>query len=186
METLKDAVNESGQTQLNTHYAYAAELEKALEKGLTLTLHDGGTMNYADAKRRVITVTYYSGVNGTGSTVTANDPSTRVRSFTIQINKADDNPVRRVEVKDLPTHEDQSNVPTGEKWTYKNRVSIQGSSQRLRQRTPTTATRALKNGCRRTAIRTNLVTKAETRPTSTVNSTAKTSTISWWCRPLRG
>ena len=131
VESLKDAVNESGQTQLDTHYAYAAELEKALENGLTLTLHDGGTMNYADAKAAgVITVTYYSGVNGTGGTVTANDPSTWVRSFTIQINKADDNPVRRVEVKDLPTHEDQRNVPTGEKWTYKNSVSIQGSSQR--------------------------------------------------------
>lgn len=131
VETLKDAVNESGQTQLDTHYAYAAELEKALENGLTLTLHDGGTMNYADAKAAgVIAVTYYSGADGTGGTVTANDPSTRVRSFTIQINKEDGNPVRRVEVKDLPTHEDQSNVPTGEKWTYKNSVSIQGSSQR--------------------------------------------------------
>lgn len=131
VETLQDAVNESGQTQLNTHYAYAAELEKALEEGLTLTLHDGGTMTYAQAKAAgVITVTYYSGADGTGGTVTANDPSTWVRSFTIQINKADGNPVRRVEVKDLPTHEDQSNVPTGEKWTYKNSVSIQGSSQR--------------------------------------------------------
>lgn len=131
VETLQDAVNESGQTQDKTHYAYAAELEKALENGLTLTLHDGGTMNYAEAKdARVITVIYYSGADGTGGTVTANDPSTRVRSFTIQINKAGDNPVRRVEVKDLPTHEDQSNVPTGEKWTYKNSVSIQGSSQR--------------------------------------------------------
>lgn len=130
VETLQDAVNESNQTQLNTHYAYAAELEKALEEGLTLTLHDGGTMNYAQAKAdKVITVTYYSGADGTGGTVTANDPSTRVRSFTIQINKADDNPVRRVEVKDLPTHEDQSNVPTGEKWTYKNSVSIQGTSK---------------------------------------------------------
>ena len=131
VETLKDAVNESGQTQLNTHYAYAAELEKALENGLTLTLHDGGTMTYAQAKAdKVIAVTYYSGADGTGGTVTANDPSTWVRSFTIQINKADGNPVRRVEVKNLPTHEDQSNVPTGEKWTYKNSVSVQGSSQR--------------------------------------------------------
>ena len=131
VETLQDAVNESGQTQLNTHYAYAAELEKALEEGLTLTLHDGGTMTYAQAKAdKVIAVTYYSGANGTGGTVTANDPSIRVQSFTIQINKAGDNPVRRVEVKDLPTHEDQRNVPTGEKWTYKNSVSIQGSSQR--------------------------------------------------------
>lgn len=131
VETLKDAVNESGQTQSDTHYAYAAELEKALENGLTLTLHDGGTMTYAQAKAdKVIAVTYYSGANGTGGTVTANDPSIRVQSFTIQINKAGDNPVRRVEVKDLPTHENQSNVPTGEKWTYKNSVSIQGSSQR--------------------------------------------------------
>ena len=131
VETLRDAVNESGQTQLDTHYAYAAELEEALENGLTLTLHDGGTMTYAQAKAAgVIAVTYYSGADGTGGTVTANDPSTWVRSFTIQINKEDGNPVRRVEVKDLPTHEDQRNVPTGEKWTYKNSVSIQGSSQR--------------------------------------------------------
>ena len=131
VETLQDAVNESGQTQLNTHYAYAKELEQALETGLTLTLHDGGTMTYADAKAdKVITVTYYSGANGTGGTVTADDPSIRVQSFTIQIKKADDNPVRRVEVKDLPTHEDRSKVPTGEKWTYKNSVSIQSSSQR--------------------------------------------------------
>lgn len=131
VETLQDAVNESGQTQDKTHYAYAAELEKALENGLTLTLHDGGTMTYAQAKAAgVITVTYYSGADGTGGTVTANDPSAWVRSFTIQINKADGNPVRRVEVKDLPTHENQSKVPTGEKWTYKNSVSIQGSSQR--------------------------------------------------------
>lgn len=131
VKSLQDAVNESGQTQLNTHYAYAAELEKALENGLTLTLHDGGTMTYAEAKAdKVIAVTYYSGANGTGGTVTANDPSIRVQSFTIQIYKADDNPVRRVEVKDLPTHENQSKVPTGEKWTYKNSVSIQGSSQR--------------------------------------------------------
>ena len=131
VESFQDAVNESGQTQPNTHYAYAAELEKALEEGLTLTLHDGSTMTYAQAKAdRVVTVTYYSGANGTGGTVTANDPSTRVQSFTIQINKADDNPVRRVEVKNLPTHEDRSKVPTGEKWTYKNSVSIQGSSQR--------------------------------------------------------
>ena len=131
VESLQDAVNESGQTQPNTHYAYAAELEEALENGLTLTLHDGGTMTYAQAKAdKVITVTYYSGADGTGGLVTADDPRTRVQSFTIQINKADGNPVRRVEVKDLPTHENQSKVPTGEKWTYKNSVSVQGSSQR--------------------------------------------------------
>ena len=129
-KTLQDAVNENGQIQSNTHYAYAAELEKALENGLTLTLHDGGTMNYAEAKdARVIAVTYYSGADGTGGTVTANDPSTRVRSFTIQVNKADGNPVRRVEVTDIPTHEDRSKVPTGENWTYKNSVSIQGTSK---------------------------------------------------------
>lgn len=130
VESLQDAVNESGQTQDKTHYAYAAELEEALEKGLTLTLHNGDPMTYAEAKAdRVITVTYYSGANGTGGTVTANDPSTRVRSFTIQVNKADGNPVRRVEVTDIPTHEDRSNVTTGEKWSYKNSVSIQGTSQ---------------------------------------------------------
>ena len=130
VETLQDAVNEIGQTQPDTHYAYAAELEQALETGLTLTLHNGDTMTYARAKAAgVITVTYYSGANGTGGTVTANYPSTRVRSFTIQVNKADDNPVRRVDVTGIPTHQDRSKVPTGENWTYKNSVSIQGTSK---------------------------------------------------------
>ena len=130
VESFQDAVNESGQTQANTHYAYAAELEQALESGLTLTLHGGNTMTYAEAKAaRVITVTYYSGANGTGGTVTATDPSTRVRSFTIQVNKADDDPVRRVVVTGIPTHQDRSKVPTGENWTYKNSVSIQGTSK---------------------------------------------------------
>ena len=70
-----------------------------MENGLTLTLHDGGTMNYADAKAAgVIAVTYYSGVNGTDGTVDANDSSTRVRSFTIHDeSRADDqNPVRSI------------------------------------------------------------------------------------------
>lgn len=130
VENFQDAVNEIGQTQANTHYAYAAELEQALETGLTLTLHNGDTMPYAQAKAdRVVTVTYYSGANGTGGTVTATDPSTRVQSFTIQVNKADDNPVRRVDVTGIPTHQDRSKVPTGENWTYKNSVSIQGTSK---------------------------------------------------------
>lgn len=130
VESFQDAVNEIGQTQPDTHYAYAAELEQALETGLTLTLHNGDTMPYAQAKAdRVVTVTYYSGANGTGGTVTATDPSTRVQSFTIQVNKADDNPVRRVDVTGIPTHQDRSKVPTGENWTYKNSVSIQGTSK---------------------------------------------------------
>lgn len=129
VETLQDAVNESGQTQLDTHYAYAAELEKALENGLTLTLHDGGTMTYAQAKAAgVIAVTYYSGIEG-GGIVTANDPTTHVCSFAIHVKAGDENnPVRSISVTGIPTHEERDDVPTGEVWTYKNTIHIDGVS----------------------------------------------------------
>lgn len=130
VESFQDAVNESGQTQLNTHYAYAAELEEALEKGLTLTMHDNTKLTYAEAVAagNTIKMTYYAQKNGTEE-VDANNSSTRVRSFTIHVKAGNDqNPVRSISVTGIPTHEERDDVPTGEVWTYKNTIHIQGVS----------------------------------------------------------
>lgn len=130
VETLQDAVNESGQTQLDTHYAYAAELEEALENGLTLTMHDNTTLSYQQAINagNTIEITYYSGIEG-GGIVTANDPTTHVCSFAIKVTAGNqNNPVRSISVTGIPTHEERDDVPTGEVWTYKNTIHIQGVS----------------------------------------------------------
>ena len=128
IDILSDAVNDKGEVQQNTHYAYAAELDAAIKAGLTLTMHNGKTLTYAEAVQvgNTITLTYYNQADGTGE-VDASDRTTRVRRFEITVVAGDkNNPVRRVTVDGIPTHEDRSNVPTGEIWNYKNSVQIKG------------------------------------------------------------
>lgn len=130
VETLQDAVNESGQTQSDTHYAIAKELDDAIKANLTLTMHDNTRLTYAEAVAagNTIKMTYYAQKNGTEE-VDANNSSTRVRSFSIHVKAGDDqNPVRSISVTGIPTHEERDDVPTGEVWTYKNTIHIDGVS----------------------------------------------------------
>ena len=85
-------------------------------------------MTYAEAVAagNTIKMTYYAQKNGTEE-VDANNSSTRVRSFTIHVKAGDDqNPVRSISVTGIPTHEERDDVPTGEVWTYKNTIHIDG------------------------------------------------------------
>lgn len=72
-DTIGAATNSAGQTvEGTTHYAYAAELQAALESesGMTLNLADGNKLSYADAKAKgyLGSITYY---NADGSVVPA-------------------------------------------------------------------------------------------------------------------
>ena len=50
-----------------------------------------------------------------------------MRSFTIHVKAGDNqNPVRSISVTGIPTHEERDDVPTGEVWTYKNTIHIDG------------------------------------------------------------
>ena len=129
-DVLSDAVNDAEQTTKNTHYAIAKELDDAIKANLTLTMHDNTTLSYQQAINagNTIEITYYSGIEG-GGIVTANDPTTHVCSFAIKVTAGDDqNPVRSISVTGIPTHEERDDVPTGEVWTYKNTIHIQGVS----------------------------------------------------------
>lgn len=129
-DVLSDAVNDAEQTTKNTHYAYAAELDAAIKANLTLTMHDNTRLTYAQAVAagNTIKMTYYAQKNGTEE-VDANNSSTRVRSFTIHVKAGDNqNPVRSISVTGIPTHEKRDDVPTGEVWTYKNFMKIDGVS----------------------------------------------------------
>ena len=127
---LDDAENDQGETKEDTHYAIAKELDDAIKANLTLTMHDNTRLTYAeaDAAGNTIEMTYYADRDGT-TQVNAGDSSTRVRSFSIHVKAADDqNPVRSISVTGIPTHEERDDVPTGEVWTYKNTIHIQGVS----------------------------------------------------------
>ena len=125
---LADAENDQGETKEDTHYAIAKELDDAIKANLTLTMHDNTRLTYAQAVAagNTIKMTYYAQKNGTEE-VDANNSSTRVRSFSIHVKAGDDqNPVRSISVTGIPTHEERDDVPTGEVWTYKNTIHIQG------------------------------------------------------------
>ena len=129
-DVLDDAENDQGETKEDTHYAIAKELDDAIKANLTLTMHDNTRLTYAEAvaARNTIKMTYYAQKNGTEE-VDANNSSTRVRSFSIHVKAGDDqNPVRSISVTGIPTHEERDDVPTGEVWTYKNTIHIDGVS----------------------------------------------------------
>lgn len=129
-DVLADAENDQGETKEDTHYAIAKELDDAIKANLTLTMHDNTKLTYAQAvaEGNTIKMTYYAQRNGTEE-VDANNSSTRVRSFSIHVKAGDDqNPVRSISVTGIPTHEERDDVPTGEVWTYKNTIHIDGVS----------------------------------------------------------
>lgn len=129
-DVLSDAVNNAGDVQKDTHYAYAAELDSAIKAGLTLTMHNGTKLSYHNAvsDENTIEITYYSDADGK-TVVNENDTETKVRSFKIKVTAGSNmNPVRSIEVTGIPTHEERGNVPNGEIWTYKNSIHIDGVS----------------------------------------------------------
>lgn len=129
-DVLDDAENDQGETKEDTHYAIAKELDDAIKANLTLTMHDNTRLTYAEAVAagNTIEMTYYADRDGT-TQVNAGNSSTRVRSFSIHVKAGDDqNPVRSISVTGIPTHEERDDVPTGEVWTYKNTIHIQGVS----------------------------------------------------------
>ena len=129
-DVLDDAENDQGETKEDTHYAIAKELDDAIKANLTLTMHDNTKLTYAQAvaEGNTIEMTYYADRDGT-TQVNAGNSSTRVRSFTIHVKAGDDqNPVRSISVTGIPTHEERDDVPTGEVWTYKNFMKIDGVS----------------------------------------------------------
>lgn len=129
-DVLDDAENDQGETKEDTHYAIAKELDDAIKANLTLTMHNNTKLTYAEAVAagNTIKMTYYAQKNGTEE-VDANNSSTRVRSFSIHVKAGDDqNPVRSISVTGIPTHEERDDVPTGEVWTYKNTIHIDGVS----------------------------------------------------------
>ena len=133
-DTIGAATNSAGQTvEGTTHYAYAAELQAALESesGMTLNLANGNKLSYADAKAKgyLGNITYY---DADGSVVPADNSKTPVMKMCVPVDTSKDPAVRvtRVELTGIPTHEELSNIPQGDAWTFHNDAKlVQGSSE---------------------------------------------------------
>lgn len=131
-DTIGATTNSAGQPVADTvHYAYAAELQAALESGMTLSLADGTTLRYADAKANgyLGSITYYA---ADGREVPATDGTTPVMKMCVPVDTSKHPTVRvtRVVLASIPTHEELSSIPQGEAWTFHNDAKlVQGSSE---------------------------------------------------------
>ena len=129
-DTIGATTNSAGLTVTGTtHYAYAAELQAALESGMTLYLADGTTLKYAQAKGYLGSITYY---DANDREVPAGDKTTPVMKMCVPVDTSNDPTVRvtRVVLTEIPTHEELSGIPKGDAWTFHNNAElIQGSNK---------------------------------------------------------
>ena len=131
-DTIGAATNSAGQTVAGTtHYAYATELQAALESGMTLHLANGTKLRYAEAQTKgyLGSITYY---DADGNVVPADNSKTPVMKMCVPVDTSKDPAVRvtRVELTGIPTHEELSNIPQGDAWTFHNDAKlVQGSSE---------------------------------------------------------
>ena len=139
-DTIGAATNSAGQTVTGTtHYAYATELQAALESGMTLNLADGTKLRYAEAQAKgyLGSITYYA---ADGNVVPADDSKTPVMKMCVPVDTSKEPTVRvtHVELTGIPTHEELGNIPQGEAWTFHNDAKlVQGSSEVLAPATDT-------------------------------------------------
>ena len=131
-DTIGATTNSAGQTvEGTTHSAYATELQAALESGMTLNLADSTKLSYAEAQTKgyLGSITYY---DADGSVVSATDGTTPVMKMCVPVDTSKNPTVRvtRVELTGIPTHEELSNIPQGDAWTFHNDAKlVQGSSE---------------------------------------------------------
>ena len=133
-DTIGATTNSAGQTVGGTtHYAYAAELQAALESesGMTLNLADSTKLSYADAQKKgyLGSITYY---DADGNVVPADDMITPVMKMCVPVDTSKDPTVRvtQVVLAEIPTHEELSSIPQGDAWTFHNDAElIQGANK---------------------------------------------------------
>ena len=131
-DTIGATTNSAGQTvEGTTHYAYATELQAALESGMTLNLADSTKLSYAEAQKKgyLGSITYYA---ADGSKVPADDMITPVMKMCVPVDTSKDPTVRvtQVVLAEIPTHEELSSIPQGEAWTFHNDAElIQGANK---------------------------------------------------------
>lgn len=137
-DTIKNAVDKkTGDDKGNdSHYAFASELQAAIEKNLTMALSDGLKLDYAAMEKQFdISVTY---TDKDGKSVDATDSAMKVKSFSITVTprQKDDAGNAVVTNKDGITVEaakltlnystivDYTGIKAGDTWTIANMAQV--------------------------------------------------------------
>ena len=124
-DQIQPTITEDGTTRTDVHYAYAAELQQAIEENLQVYLTGNSTpLNYAQAKAYLEEIYYYDANN---KEVLSNDSTTPVLSFGIKVDTGKDATVSRIVLANIPTHEDRSQM-TGA-WTFANKTELWQSNR---------------------------------------------------------
>lgn len=115
VDTIKDAVDEKGNTHKDTHYAIASELDAELKKNVHLNSNNGYLDDSVDFE------IIYKDANG--NVVQAADSTTHVKSFEIKVKPKDGQSItnaQRLSIDSYSTILDTSNQTAGESWKFSN------------------------------------------------------------------
>lgn len=115
VDTIKDAIDEKGNTQKDTHYAIASELDAELRKNVHLNSNNGYLDDSVDFE------IIYKDANG--NVVQATDSTTHVKSFEIKVKPKDGQSItnaQRLSIDSYSTILDTSNQTAGESWKFSN------------------------------------------------------------------
>ena len=131
-DTILDTTDSTGAAvpEQNTHYAYAAELQTAIQSGMKLyALQDAAPLSYAEAMAKgwlnENSIHYYDTAD---TEVSATDTTTPVKKFTVTVTVDEsDSPVRRILLENIPTHEARDKMQGGETWVFCNQAKLDGA-----------------------------------------------------------
>lgn len=115
VDTIKDAIDEKGNTQKDTHYAIASELDAELKNNVHLNSNNGYLDDSVDFE--------FIYKDADGKVVEATDSTTHVKSFEIKVKPKDGQTItnaQRLSIDSYSTILDISNQTAGESWKFSN------------------------------------------------------------------
>lgn len=115
VDTIKDAIDENGNTQEDTHYAIASELDAELRQNVHLNSNNGYLDNSVDFE--------FIYKDADGRVIEATDSTTHVKSFEIKVKPKNGQTItnaQRLSIDSYSTNLDTSHQIAGESWKFSN------------------------------------------------------------------
>lgn len=115
VDTIKDAIDENGNTKRDTHYAIASELDAELKQNVHLNSNNGYLDNSVDFE--------FIYKDADGNVIEATDSTTHVKSFEIKVKPKNGQTItnaQRLSIDSYSTNLDTSHQIAGESWEFSN------------------------------------------------------------------
>lgn len=115
VDTIKDAIDENGNTKRDTHYAIASELDAELKQNVHLNSNNGYLDDSVDFE--------FIYKDADGNVIKATDSTTHVKSFEIKVKPKNGQTItnaQRLSIDSYSTNLDTSHQIAGESWEFSN------------------------------------------------------------------